>query len=522
MRRLLPLVALALLGLAGPPAAWGVEAPPGKVVLLAGAKSHGPGDHEYEKGLRVLAAGLDQLGVPNEVHTDGWPKDDSAFEGAATIVLFSDGPDRDPNAHPILRGNRLETLDRLMKRGVGLVAIHYAVFVPSDRPGDRFLEWLGGYFDYQTGTAANHWYSKIQNVAARCELPNPGHPVARGLTPFDLKEEYYYNIRFRDNDARLTPILTAAVPGESPAPVVAWAVQRSDGGRGFGYTGGHYHANWSVDNVRKLVLNGILWTARIEVPEAGAETTIDGDAFFIGDSKTGPTASAGPDAIDALIITGPQHPAHDWRATTQALQEVLAKDDRFRVRVAEAFEAIGSKSLGAYHLIVLNTENWQRPGPGEALREQFAATVRDGKGLGVIHFANGAFPDSAPFHQLVRRYWLEGTSGHDAFGPFQVAIRDHEHPITKGLNEFATTDELYFKQQGDAPIHVLATARSRATVKDEPMAFTYEVGKGRVFQTVLGHDANAIRNQGTAELLRRGLAWAAGREPRTIDPPNVP
>ena len=50
---------------------------------------------------------------------------------------------------------------------------------------------------------------------------------------------------------------------------VAWARQRADGGRGFGFTGGHWHWNWAHDQFRKLVLNGIAWTAGIEVPADG-------------------------------------------------------------------------------------------------------------------------------------------------------------------------------------------------------------------------------------------------------------
>ena len=55
---------------------------------------------------------------------------------------------------------------------------------------------------------------------------------------------------------------------------VAWAVEREDGGRGFGFTGGHFHRNWGNDNFRKLVLNALLWTAKAEVPENGVECNV--------------------------------------------------------------------------------------------------------------------------------------------------------------------------------------------------------------------------------------------------------
>jgi type 1 glutamine amidotransferase len=63
------------------------------------------------------------------------------------------------------------------------------------------------------------------------------------------------------------------VKGGEPQ-IVAWACERPDGGRGFGFTGGHYHRNWGNDDVRRLVLNAILWTAKVEVPATGVESKV--------------------------------------------------------------------------------------------------------------------------------------------------------------------------------------------------------------------------------------------------------
>jgi type 1 glutamine amidotransferase len=278
---------------------------PKKVVLIAGKKSHGPGDHEYERGVKLLKTCLETAsnvkGIRAEVVLDGWPRDATVLDDADTIVLYSDGSDRDELAHPILRDDRLATLDRLMKRGVGLVAIHYTVFVPSKKAGDHFLDWIGGYFDYENGSATNHWFSKIQTVTTRVEPASKDHPICRGLSPFDLREEYYYNIRFRPNDNRLVPILEAAIPGEAHAQVVAWAVERANGGRGFGYSGGHFHANWGVDPVRKMVLNAILWTAKADVPEGGVASIVSPEALKIGVTRPA-RLDAKPDANQSLVI----------------------------------------------------------------------------------------------------------------------------------------------------------------------------------------------------------------------------
>ena len=53
---------------------------------------------------------------------------------------------------------------------------------------------------------------------------------------------------------------------------MAWATERANGGRGFGFTGGHWHWNWGHPMQRKLVLNAIAWAAKAEVPPAGIET----------------------------------------------------------------------------------------------------------------------------------------------------------------------------------------------------------------------------------------------------------
>jgi hypothetical protein len=258
-----------------------------KIVLIAGKKSHGPGEHEYEKGARLLKHCLDTSpnvkGVKTEVILNGWPEDPKVLDDADTIFLFCDGSDRDEKAHPLLHGDRLEQLGKLMSRGCGLVCIHYTVFVPTDRGGKQFQDWIGGYFDYDShlaaggrgGTGRPQWYSQLGHAKTDSTFLSLDHPISRGCKPFTTKTEYYWKMRFRENDDRLTPILTFD-PKKAAPPVrdslVAWAIQRNDGGRGFAFTEGHFHSNWQVEPFRKMVLNALLWTAGAEVPEGGVES----------------------------------------------------------------------------------------------------------------------------------------------------------------------------------------------------------------------------------------------------------
>jgi type 1 glutamine amidotransferase len=255
-----------------------------KVVFLAGPPSHGPGDHEHRAGCLLLKACLDKVpGVASEVYSNGWPQNPAAaFAGAATLVVYSDGG----KGHPLLRDDHLQTIGGLMKRGVGLVCLHYAV-EPTKEAGEKeFMERIGGCFE--TDWSVNPtWHAEFKTL--------PKHAITHGVNPFGITDEWYFHLRFRDGMKGVLPIL-CAVPPEStmsrpdgphegnPAAreavkrgepqIVAWACERPDGGRGFGFTGGHYHHNWGNDDFRKLVLNAILWTAKFEVPAAGVESQV--------------------------------------------------------------------------------------------------------------------------------------------------------------------------------------------------------------------------------------------------------
>jgi type 1 glutamine amidotransferase len=240
-------------------AAW--AASPVKIVLVAGKPSHGPGEHEFNAGSMLLAKCLRQNpGVNAIVVKGGWPADDSLFEGAAAIVLYMDGGDN----HPLLADDRLAALGKLMKKGVGLACLHYALEVPGDHGGTELMEWIGGFY--------RRPYS--QNPVNDTELTQtaPAHPISRGWDSFRGTDEWYYRIMFRKDDKRMVPIATAMLPKDAPEQeTVAWAVERSDGGRGFGFTGGHYHHNWGLEDQRRMVVNAILWTAKMEIPAAGAK-----------------------------------------------------------------------------------------------------------------------------------------------------------------------------------------------------------------------------------------------------------
>jgi len=226
-------------------------------------------------------------------------------------------------------------------------------------------------------------------------------------------------------------------------------------------------------------------------------------------------AAAPPAAPPArvLLVTGVDYVGHRWKETTPALRAVLEKDARLEVRVIEDHEFLACDAIFDYDVILLHMKNYDPTKRTEEVRGNLTRFVSEGGGLVLYHFALGAFEPWKEFEQLAGRTWDQTKRGHDPRGPFAVKIVDQDHPVTRGMSDFDTDDELYTCLGGQTPIHVLATARSKVDDQDHPMAFVLDYGKGRVFHTPLGHDVKAVTMPGPAELIRRGCLWAAGREP---------
>jgi len=254
-----------------------------KIVLVAGKDSHGPGDHEFRAGCNLFKKKLDEVmgGKLNVVVVEeDWPENEKVFEGAAAIVIYSDGLGR----HPLVKGkSRYEFIDKLTEKGVGIAFMHFACDVPPGKQGDFFKKWVGGHYETRFSTNP-HWVCH--------SILNKEHPVCNGVGNFSLMDEWYFNIRF--DEANKHKFVLKGKPdekarsGKSTHPrgpykhivenagreeILFWTLEREDGGRGFGFTGGHNHENWQNDDLRKLILNGILWIAKVDIPKNGIVTS---------------------------------------------------------------------------------------------------------------------------------------------------------------------------------------------------------------------------------------------------------
>ena len=252
-----------------------------KIVLIPGKDSHGIGEHEHLGGCQLLARLLNENveGVNAIVTEQGWPDDTTVLDDAAAIVMYSDGG----GGHMVIP--HMAHIDRLTKKGTGLVNLHYAVEIPKGEGGDNFLRWIGGYFE--TDWSVNpFWTASFDSF--------PAHPITNGVKPFAVRDEWYYHMRFVPENKDVVSILKKLPPDSSltrpdgphennasvrkavledkEPQTVAWAFTRPDGGRGFGFTGAHVHRNWMDDNYRKLVLNAIVWAAKIDVPGQGVNS----------------------------------------------------------------------------------------------------------------------------------------------------------------------------------------------------------------------------------------------------------
>lgn len=222
-------------------------------------------------------------------------------------------------------------------------------------------------------------------------------------------------------------------------------------------------------------------------------------------------AAQAPAKIKVLLVTGDDvMPSHNWRETSQATREVLENSGKFEVKLCEDAAILESAAtLKNYDLVYLAIYNAKTPTLTDGAKENLANFVKSGRGFAVAHLASASFKEWPEFKKLCGRYWVMGKSGHGPRSTFAVKLVDKANPITKGLQDFVTDDELYAKLEGDAPIEVLATADSDWSNKTEPLAFTLKYGSGRVFHQAFGHDRKAIIYGPVAQIIARGCEWAA-------------
>jgi hypothetical protein len=242
----------------------GFADPPRKLLLLGqGPDGHPPQSHEYMAGLRVLAKCLKPVAglEVSLVQADGrWKEGPELLGRADGVVLYLAEGARWVAADP----QRREAFRKLAARGGGIVGLHWAIGTREAGPIQGFLQLLGGCHGGPD--------RKYKELEADVRLVDPRHPILSGVTEFRVLDEFYYRLKFPPAADNIQPLLR--VPIEGRLETLAWAWQRPDGGRSFGFSGLHFHKNWGLEAYLRLVAQGVLWTLKLPIPAKGLPVVV--------------------------------------------------------------------------------------------------------------------------------------------------------------------------------------------------------------------------------------------------------
>lgn len=236
-----------------------------KVLLLSqGSDGHPPTTHEYAAGMRILEKCLTTVSGIEVKHVNAdnpWPEGPLLIRDADCVVLFLSEGARWTHEDP----RRIEAFAQLAARGGAFLTLHWGMGTKEPQYIDGYLKLFGGCHGGPD--------RKYKVFDANVTIATKDHPVTRGIANFSIHEEFYYELKLVPASNQHKPILQAEIDGKSET--VAWAWQRGDGGRSFGFSGGHFHENWARVEYRRLMTQAILWSLDLPIPETGVNVDID-------------------------------------------------------------------------------------------------------------------------------------------------------------------------------------------------------------------------------------------------------
>jgi trehalose utilization protein len=236
-----------------------------KIVLIAGSNFFKPGEHDYIAGCSVLHDLLAQTEGVAPVLALDWPKKPETLAGARAVVFMFDGAEKSK----LLKDDHLARIQKLADSGVGLVQLHQVVDFPKDL-GDRARGLCGAAWESGFSQRA-HWVGEFKDFGK--------HPIFQGVAPFKINDGWLFKLRFVPELKGVTPLLRTVAPkstidADSNDAIVGWAYDRGGVGRSFSFTGCHLHASFAQEGYRRFLVNGILWSANLKIPEGGAAVSL--------------------------------------------------------------------------------------------------------------------------------------------------------------------------------------------------------------------------------------------------------
>jgi type 1 glutamine amidotransferase len=197
-----------------------------------------------------------------------WPDGPAQIDQADGVVMFVTEGARWLQNDP----RRYAAISQMLKRGGGLVAIHWSVGAKEGQYMEQQLQILGG---SRGGPERKYTYLETDVTVL-----NPEHPIVTGVESYRVHDEFYYNLDLLQAGPTapaggrvITPLLSAKI--EDKDEICGWAFEPEVGGRSFGFVCLHYHRNWELPHYRRLVVQGVLWTLDLPIPAGGVDPAID-------------------------------------------------------------------------------------------------------------------------------------------------------------------------------------------------------------------------------------------------------
>jgi type 1 glutamine amidotransferase len=216
-----------------------------------------------------------------------------------------------------------------------------------------------------------------------------------------------------------------------------------------------------------------------------------------------PAADAVPRGKIKLLMV--HNGGHDFQGFRAVMDELLAKTGDFDVTVAENFDVLKAENIKKFDEVLFYgsggdfTDTAQEKG-----LEEF---VKQGGGMVGVHATDAHKKSDVYWRMIGGRFTTHGG------GKFRIVVLDKKHPVMVTIEDFEISDETYRNNyHPEAKLHWLG--RIDRGEEKEPMIWTQEIGKGRMFNTTLGHGKESWTNPAFQRLVVRGLYWAAGQGPK--------